>query len=164
MYFSSIIIIPLLAASTQAALNGHCSKDGSGQEGYTGICLYTSTCNAYAGGYYVDGLCPNDPSDSKYPPQSFLISIVLSAAKYVPPLTTSPHTQFYPKAMLTLVCSAVRCCFVDNCDPNTGGFIESYCDWTSHACPNQGSFHSGKCCSYLLISDKRDDFGDPESW
>ncbi|KAE9368203.1 hypothetical protein N431DRAFT_443668 [Stipitochalara longipes BDJ] len=94
MHFPSLII-SLLAASTQAALNGKCSNGGAG------ICLYTSTCTAN-GGSYKPNYCPGTPDDAP---------------------------------------TAVECCTIDGCYPS-GGFIESYCDWTSHGCPDQGSFHA----------------------
>jgi hypothetical protein len=66
MYFSSIII-PLLAASTQASvLNGECSNGGDG------ICLYTSTCTA-SGGSYVSNLCPDTPDDGEYTPSNHFL-------------------------------------------------------------------------------------------
>jgi hypothetical protein len=76
MHISSIIIIPLLATSTQASvLNGECSNGGDG------ICLYTSTCTAN-GGSYVSKLCPDTPDDGKYPlSNNFLFRILLSTTK-----------------------------------------------------------------------------------
>lgn len=46
------------------ALNGHCSGTATGYYLSTGICVTTTTCNAYDGSY-ISGGCPNDANNIK---------------------------------------------------------------------------------------------------
>ena len=96
MYFFSVIIPPL-AASTQAAINGHCIDDGSGGAGYSGICETIATCNYY-GGTHKNDLCPNDPSDGKFPPSSHIFLGIIFGCSQIRLVSKSIHLITYNKS------------------------------------------------------------------